>query len=109
MLLQCHIMKEFLWQIAEEKNENDKSQLWQIAEEKNENDKSQFNGIYLVQYPKAVSYCKSICNDSESPKIEAIKFIYELNYGKPIAPELIEPTVQMIDIWIENNAFNEYL
>lgn len=94
MLLQCHIMKEFLWQIAEEKNENDKSQ---------------FNGIYLVQYPKAVSYCKSICNDSESPKIEAIKFIYELNYGKPIAPELIEPTVQMIDIWIENNAFNEYL
>ena len=54
--------------------------LWQIAEEKNENDKSQFNGIYLVQYPKAVSYCKSICNDSESPKIEAIKFIYELNY-----------------------------
>ena len=94
LLLQCPIMKEFLWQIAEEKNENDKSQ---------------FNGIYLVQYPKAVSYCKSICNDSESPKIEAIKFIYELNYGKPIAPELIEPTVQMIDIWIENNAFNEYL
>ena len=86
--------------------------LWQIAEHKNSSDRATINGVYYTQYSAIKNYVRLYMNENESPEIEAIKLIFEVNFDKNIPKELISDILEMCKEWdtslsidLSNNDF----
>lgn len=87
---QCPVFEKFLWQIAENKDASDRASI---------------NGVYFVQYNDIKNFAQRYMKENESPEIEAIKLIYEVNFNSPIPKEIVNDILVMCKTWNESPDF----